>query len=163
MNKHLIAAAAFSVCTLVFLIYSWAVYTGASAEAEDNTLYWENTSLARAEFAKLEPRVVDAHIAPPPPANPPEISAIMGQLAKDSGIGVAPRVDKTGAAPTEQSAHIVTFDSVNVETMGTLLENINKTKYAWLVSREISMHAARGAAPGVFNWRLTIAVPKPAK
>ena len=162
MKKPLLAAAAFAVCALVFLIYSWVAYAGARGRAEDDRIDWENSRLARQEFAKVRRELEAADVADVP-SIVPNVPDVMGKLRDECGIDTSQmEIRGTGAGAAEQTAHNVRFEDVRVDVMGVLLHKLRQS-FKYMVVREITMQTGRSGEPGTFTWTLVVAIPKPLK
>ena len=159
MNKPLIGAGAFALAALVFLLYSWYACAGTSTRAGEDRLDWEDSAKVRQQFTTLKQQLTAEPAAKPPRGNP-NVPTIMGTLIKECQIDVGQmQVDASGSGPGEKSRHSVRLSGVRVDTMGVLLDKIEKA-HAYLVTREIVMYATKGVPPGTFNWNLVIAVPE---
>jgi len=149
MNKPIVFAAVFVAAALAFLIWSWVAYDNARAMADENRINWELTAQQRQQFVDLQRQLKQLDTASPP-AGKSDLIALMGELR-----------DKTGIDPSQMEVRgdRVSFTGITIATMGELF-NLIRTRYPYLVVREIRMQPTPKAEPGQFNWTLMVRIPE---
>jgi hypothetical protein len=156
MSRPLLIATAFAACAFVFLLYSWAVYAGAGAEANDRVNDWLNSEANRKAYIELAGQLATL---PKPPAKSASVPAIMGELIGKVGIETGQmKVSTTGATPGEASRHNVRLTNVPMKTMGKLLQML-ADQHGYLIVRDISMRPASIDDKAQGHWTMVIVVP----
>jgi hypothetical protein len=154
VDKSFIAALAFTVCALAFLIAMALRQSNAKADCQAALDHWNNSQAVRQEFVNTAEA---AKGIAPQRTGAVDLPTVLGELARQLGID-NPEISRQGSV-RGQARHSVVFQRLTLDTMGDLLDAIRR-QHKYLTVRSIDASRAAGFAIAEFKWTLEIASPE---